>query len=196
MDDTRSEHTLPSPQLPPAETSTMQPGALGAWWRQGTRTAFFLRPNWHGLQTTPATLAWLVAVLFGFSVLAQRLTIPGPATFYWPALQSGWLWSVVTVWVCWWQVPRGAPQPTGAQAPDAAALFALSVAQAFALELLLAVPPLGIAATVLRCVMWSHCGEGPAPVAAIRVSPRKIRPLKFLAPMKFGNGVSWRSPAT
>ena len=140
MDDTRSEHTLPSPQLPPAETSTMQPGALGAWWWQGARTAFFLRPNWHGLQTTPATLAWLVAVLFGFSVLAQRLTIPGPATFYWPALQSGWLWSVVTVWVCWWQVPRGALEASGAQAPSAAALFALVAAQAFALELLLAVP--------------------------------------------------------
>ena len=140
MDDTRSEFTLPSPQFPPPETNAMQPGTLGAWWRQGARTAFFMRPNWQGLQTTPATLAWLVALLFGFGVLAQRLYIPGPATFYWPALQSGWLWSVITVWVCWWQVPRGALEASDAQAPSAAALFALSVAQAFALELLLAVP--------------------------------------------------------
>ena len=140
MDDTRSEYLLPSPPLPPLETPAMQPGALGAWWRQGARTTFFMRPNWQGLQTTPATLAWLVAVLFGVGVLAQRLTIPGPATFYWPALQSGWLWSAVTVWVCWWQVPRGAPEATGTQAPSAAALFALVAAQAFALELLLVVP--------------------------------------------------------
>ena len=142
MDETRSEFTLPQPNSPPrpAETTAMQPGALGAWWRQGARTAFFMRPNWQGLQTTPASLAWLVAVLFGFGVLAQRLTIPGPATFHWPALQSGWLWSVVTVWVCWWQLPRGASEASGAQAPSAAALFALCAAQAFALELLLAVP--------------------------------------------------------
>lgn len=140
MDDTRGEFTLPSPRSQPPETTATQPGALGAWWRQGVRTAFFMRPSWQGLQATPATLAWLVAALFGFGVLAQRLTIPGPATVLWGALQSGWLWSVVTVWVCWWQVPRGAPQATGAQAPRAAALFAMSVAQAFALELLLAVP--------------------------------------------------------
>ena len=30
----------------------MNKGALGAWWRQGARSAVFMRPDWRDLQTT------------------------------------------------------------------------------------------------------------------------------------------------
>lgn len=121
-------------------------GALGAWWRQGARTAVFMRPQWQGLQATPATVAGLVGVLFLFGMLVQRLTIAGPANFYPPALQSGWLWSVVAAWVCWLLVPRSHADGVGADhAPSAAALFALMAAQAFMLDLMLALPLLAMA---------------------------------------------------
>ena len=108
----------------PQEHEPMARGALGAWWWQGARSAFFLRPDWAGLQTTPANIACLVLVPYVLGLLLQRLYIDGPASFYWPALQSGWLTTAVSVWACWLLVPRvrdgTAPLP-----PSAAALFAM-----------------------------------------------------------------------
>ena len=75
----------------PSRHERMRRGALGAWWGQGARTAFLMRPDWTGLQVTPFNVAWLVAVPFGLSVVWQRLAVDGPANFYWPALLSGWL---------------------------------------------------------------------------------------------------------
>ena len=47
-----------------------------------------------------------------------------------------------------------------------------------------------MAATVLRCVKCSHCGDGTVPVDGIVVLPRNSRPEKLRAPMKLGNGKS------
>jgi hypothetical protein len=77
--------TTPAQRLP-----LMQPGALGAWWRQGAPAALFMRVDWRGLQTNPAILAALVLTLALTSLVLQRLFIPGPASLYGPALQSCW----------------------------------------------------------------------------------------------------------
>ena len=123
----------------------MNKGALGAWWRQGARSAVFMRPDWRDLQTTPATVAWLVVVLFLWGVLVQRLFIPGAATFYWPGIQSGWLWSVMSLWACWVLVPCAESDGTSDRAPSPSALFALMAAQAFTIDLALTLPLVAIA---------------------------------------------------
>src|SRR5258706_9992468 len=100
-------------------------GALGAWWREGARSAFLLKPDWTGLQATPGIVACLVGVALLLGVLVERLSIDGPARFHWPSLELGWLSTVITAWVCWLAAPReadpGAPRP--------AALFAMLAAQ-------------------------------------------------------------------
>jgi hypothetical protein len=112
------------------------PGMLGRWWRQGARSAFLMRPDWSGLQTTPAIIACLVFVPLVLGLFVQRLDIEGPANFYWPALQSGWLTTAVSAWVCWLLVPHSrsdaAPLP-----PSAAALFGMLAAQALTIEAVL-----------------------------------------------------------
>ncbi len=110
----------------------MAPGALGAWWWQGLRTAALLRPEWSALQTTPGIVAWLVLVPFLANVSIERLAIDGAATFYWPSLLIGWLGTAVAIWVCWLLVPRAAGEASdGARAPaSAVALFAMLAAQA------------------------------------------------------------------
>jgi hypothetical protein len=108
----------------------MARGALGAWWWQGTRSAFFMRPDWRGLQTTPVNIACLVLVPFALGLLMQRLYIDGPASFYWPALGMGWFSTAISAWVCWLLVPRAREQVDNAQRPlDAASLFSMMAAQ-------------------------------------------------------------------
>jgi hypothetical protein len=112
----------------PYERDPTARGALGAWWWQGLRSAFLLRPDWSRLQTTPAVIAWLVIVPELVRVCFERLYIHGPARFYSPALLWGWLVTVVTLWVCWLLVPR--PRGDGTrEPPSAVALFAMFTAQ-------------------------------------------------------------------
>jgi hypothetical protein len=130
--------------MPPSRHERMRRGALGAWWGQGARTAFLMRPDWTGLQVTPFNVAWLVAVPFGLSVAWQRLAVGGPANFYWPALLSGWLQTAVAAWLCWWLVPAGATQGSPRHAPGPAALFGLLAAQALPVYTLLAVAGIAV----------------------------------------------------
>lgn len=116
-----------------------QPGALGAWWRQGMRVAFLLQPRWTGLQITPLLVLCLVAAPHLLGVLAQRLYINGPALFYWRAILMGWLVTLLVLWFCWLLVPRtqalgDAPTPA-ARAPSAMALFSMMMAQAFTADI-------------------------------------------------------------
>jgi hypothetical protein len=113
-------------------------GALGAWWRQGARCAFLRAPRWDGLQTTPAIVAWLLVVPWLLALLVERLYIVGPADFYWPALLLGWLSTVVTAWLCWLLVPGAPAAGNDAQAPSAAALFAMLAAQGLTFVLVVA----------------------------------------------------------
>lgn len=110
----------------------MRKGALGAWWVQGLRTAFFMRPVWKGLQVHPANLALLMLVSQGAGIGMERLFIEGAAKFYWPSLMSAASALLVWAWACWLAVP----QATGAaaeleppRAPNAAALLSMMLAQ-------------------------------------------------------------------
>ena len=144
------------PQTPPRPRQPlMPPGALGAWWRQGARAALFMRVDWRGLQNGPAILAALVLTLAVTSFVLQRLFMPGPASLYGPALQSGWQWTLVSIWICWWLVPsgtQGEPDSPAARAPSAAALFAMMSAQSFVLQLAIGLP----------FVAWLNLGDGGA----------------------------------
>jgi Peptidase C13 family len=122
------------------ETADSQPaarGALGTWVRQGARCAFLLRPDWTGLHATPSVIACLVLVQFGLALLIQRLYIDGPATFYWPSLQAGWLATAIMAWAAWLLVPR-VREPVASMPPSAAALFAMVAAQSLTLSTVLA----------------------------------------------------------
>lgn len=118
------------------EGSTLAPGALGQWWRQGARSAIFLRPDWRQLQTTPTVVAMLIVVATLVGLLIERLYIPGAASFYWPAIQVGWLPTAVTIWICWALVPRSR-DPHSSQPPSPAALFSMLAAQVLPIEIVL-----------------------------------------------------------
>jgi hypothetical protein len=114
------------------------PGALGAWWREGARSAFFLAPSWSELKTGPTSVAWLIAVPYFFGILLERLYIAGDATFYWPAFQIGWLSTALTLWICWIAIPGSRVPAVEAGAPSAVALFSMLAAQLLTMQGLLA----------------------------------------------------------
>ncbi|HEX5684088.1 MAG TPA: C13 family peptidase [Ideonella sp.] len=120
-------------RMPAPRHAPMKKGALGAWWAQGVRTALFMRPDWRGLQVSPANLCWLVLVACGAAIGLERLYIDGPARFYWPALMSSAVWVVVWAWTCWWVMPPvPAPAdaaPNACRAPDGAGLLSMMLAQ-------------------------------------------------------------------
>lgn len=101
---------------------------LFAWWRQGLRTAFFLRPDWAGLRATPLDVAALVLVPWILSVLIERFQIVGPAFFFWGGLLDGWLDALVVLFACW-AVSRDAPADEDSGRPGTASLFAMASAQ-------------------------------------------------------------------
>ena len=79
-------------------------GALGAWWAEGARAAFGMRPRAE-LGPPPAALVfvlWLVPSLL--SIALERLYISGPAMFYAPALLTrDWFGTVMlgaAAWLC------------------------------------------------------------------------------------------------
>src|SRR5205814_3122568 len=103
-------------------------GALGAWWRQGLRTAALLHPDWRGLRTTPGIVATLVLAPMLGGLLFERIVMDGPVRFYWPGLLVGWMTPAVTLWVCWC-LARRAQDGDRRDAPTATALFAMLSAQ-------------------------------------------------------------------
>ena len=129
------ETNVPSSADEPA-IAPMRRGALGAWWREGARSAFLLKPDWTGLQATPGIVACLVGVALLLGVLIERLYIDGPARFHWPSLELGWLSTVITVWVCWLAAPRERESSSGSPRP--AALFAMLAAQSLTIGIVLA----------------------------------------------------------
>lgn len=125
-------------------TQTVLPkGALGVWWAEGVRSAVLMRPRWSGLEASPFVLAVLFLVPLALGLLFERLYIPGPASFFWPAMTYGWLGSLLAVWYCWALSRAG--QAEGVPTPDAAALFGLLCAQAL---------PLSAGISLLLFPMW------------------------------------------
>lgn len=129
---------------PPAAAPALRKGALGAWWGQGARSAFLLRPSWDGLPLTPALLACLYLVPLAAGLGIERLYIDGPAFFHAPALLGhGGVGLAATLFGCWLLVrgrPADGPPPHGA-----AALYAMVCAQAFTVMLLVSLVFLPIA---------------------------------------------------
>jgi hypothetical protein len=130
------EDTNPRDGADEAASAPMQRGALGAWWREGARSAFLLEPNWTGLQATPGIVACLVGVTLLMGLLVERLYIDGPAHFYWPSLELGWLPLAATSWICWLALPQTANETAGTPRP--AALFAMLSAQSLTIGIMLA----------------------------------------------------------
>lgn len=59
-------------------------------------------------------------------ILAGRLYVAGPATFYWRALGYGWTWTVVIAWASWMAQRRSVATPDPSRhAVDAPALFTM-----------------------------------------------------------------------
>lgn len=127
------------------------PGSLGAWWREGARTALLRDPRWDGLHTTPAIVAGLLLASLLIDVIAQRLFISGEARFYAPALQSGWLSTVAGALACWLLVPQADPSRAAPRAPTATALFAMLLAQSLSLWLVISL----VSVPLVRVGWWS-----------------------------------------
>jgi len=144
---TEPPDTPPAPSTPPPPPAPALPrGALGAWWHQGVRSALLMRPDWTGLQATPAIVACLVLVPLALGVLLERLYIVGPASFYWQTLfSSGWATQVLLLWTCW-MVSRERP----------VALFAMLGAQSLPMLLVLTLLMLPMA----RSGLYIDDGEG------------------------------------
>ena len=109
--------------------------ALSAWCRQGARTAFLRRPDWLRVRPTPSVVVALLVAALLVRIVGERLYIGGPATFYWQAFRTGWMGTVVTIWICWLLVPE--PRQGVAREPaSAAALFTMLAAQEVTILLL------------------------------------------------------------
>jgi hypothetical protein len=107
--------------LPPRPSSFGR--NLWAWLRQGWRVTLLRKPDWHGLQASPAVALCLMLLMVVFSLLTQRIYIKGSASFYGAALHDGWFPFLAWVWVCWLLVPRvgTAPDAAGAAPPSSPA---------------------------------------------------------------------------
>jgi Peptidase C13 family len=106
------------------------------WLREGWRSAVLLRPRWPTRLASPALVLWLVIANTLWPVLMHRLYIDGPATFYGPALLTGWFPTAVAAWVCWVLAPGASAQMPSDRAPTGSALFTVIVAQTLALSLI------------------------------------------------------------
>ncbi|MTW14514.1 hypothetical protein GM658_28260 [Pseudoduganella eburnea] len=110
--------------------------SLGRWLREGASAALFRSPRWEGLATAPGVVTVLVLMLLAQAVLFQRLTIEGPAVFYWQAIAYGWLSFALLPFYA--LLTRGAgPSGRPGAAPDMALLVTLMLAQSVWLELFL-----------------------------------------------------------
>jgi hypothetical protein len=111
--------------LPPAASTPAAVAGGGAsrpdpwapvfdWLQAAGRVLLLRRPQLDPLPTGPAVLALLMAVLIGWSVIVQRLLIPGPAQFQPLALAAGGLPTLLLAWLCW-AAARSRPAPSAAQ---------------------------------------------------------------------------------
>ena len=144
----------------PADTGrsapTPQRGALAAWWRAAWRSAVGLRPGEPLSQPGPVAIALLMAANLLLSLATQRLMIDGPATFNAPALQSGWLSSLVSVWLCWLLTRRASRPRPDAAIDRGATLLGLLLAQSV---VILVVGGLGLA-VLFRSGLLGHLPAG------------------------------------
>jgi hypothetical protein len=132
MSELESESTAIAPYEPPAD-------APWRWWQEGVRSAWLMRQRWPADAASPTLVLWLMLTSALWQVLMQRLTIEGPATFYWPALMSNWFQTALAAWVCWALAPRQADelQDVHDRAPSASGLFAAYAAQTLALGVMI-----------------------------------------------------------
>lgn len=112
-----------------SDTTPIPPASLGHWYAQGFRSALLLPARWNRLQATPVIVAVLTVYGLLLGLLLERLYIAGPATFYWQAIASGWLSTVVAAWVCYLMRPQLESDQDGNTAPGAAHLFCVLVTQ-------------------------------------------------------------------
>lgn len=96
---------------------------LTHWLVQALRSALLWRPHVGGLRIGPLGLLSLMALVLAGALVLQRVFIDGPAQFYWQAVGSGWLATLVLLWACW-IVAR-----SGTHGVDAPSLFALLMLQ-------------------------------------------------------------------
>ncbi len=125
------------------------------WLGQGARGAVFLRPDLTGLRASPRVLALLIFLLVGLGVLLQRVGIAGPVLFYWQAIASGWLTTVLLLWACWLVTRSRAGEP------GTATLFGVLLLQQIIIlaplwSLYLLLPRLpGLAPPTLAWLQWA-----------------------------------------
>ncbi len=113
--------------------------SLGPWLREGARTLCFRPPRTAELQAGPATVAMLLALMLGIVIGVQRLAIDGSARFELPAIQSGWLTTLLALGACWIVVRSRDATGLSLDRPPIATLFALLLAQQLLLSALLGV---------------------------------------------------------
>ena len=92
----------------------------------GLRTAFFQRPGPAILETTPVLLLTIVILAELAGILFARLDIKGPAIFYLGAVMWGWLFVVISLWLCWLLIKKTSRQVSKI---SLAHLFTIVVAQ-------------------------------------------------------------------
>ncbi len=121
-----------------ATNDTTPDASVWRWLAQGARSVVLIRPDWTGLRSTPALLAWLCIVDLAIAILAGRLYLVGPASFYWRALGFGWLSTAVNAWACWMVLRRSAaPSDPSRQASDAPTLFTMMAVQGLVFNVVL-----------------------------------------------------------
>jgi len=118
-----------SPQTAEANlTRTSLLLTIARWLREGARSSLLLPPRWNKLDARPALILSLSLWGLCLSLLLQRLSIVGPASFDWQPLLAGWLLPAATAWVCY-LLHHPADGQTAASAPTAPQLFCLIIVQ-------------------------------------------------------------------
>jgi hypothetical protein len=110
------------------ENRTRQGHGPARWLGEGLRSTVFLRADLAGLQAGPVAIVGLIALVVGLGVGLQRALLSGPAVFYWQAIASGWLTTLLLLWACW-LVAR-----SRSGTPDAATLFGVLLVQQFVIS--------------------------------------------------------------
>jgi Peptidase C13 family len=86
---------------------------LARWVAAASRSAFFVRAGLSGLRIGPVGLVLLTVLLVAGGAALQRLFYwPGPVQFYWQAVGSGWMATLLLVLACW-MAARGAKEGGG-----------------------------------------------------------------------------------
>lgn len=126
-DETTTEAIEAQPE--PRQQRPSPHSSVGTWWREGMRTALFFKPRWTTPAVTPRMLALLVLMPYLVGLPFERLSIVGPAFFYWPGILSGWLTTLLILFACWLATGVAAGDDERDVAPSALGLFAMAHAQ-------------------------------------------------------------------